>query len=142
MNSGDVVFEPVYLGSYDLSYTCLLIPRLDIRLEGVLAASLAEWLQKICTEHSWRIEFVTATRDYFQWGLRVVPSTQTAQFMKEIRSKTSELALSRFNYLRCENLNELWTPGYLVVLGTRPHSEEMIEEYIRMSRRQQGLFSA
>jgi REP element-mobilizing transposase RayT len=142
MNSGEVALEPVYLGSYDLSYTCLLIPRHNIRLEGVLAAALAEWLQKICAERGWRVEFVTVTRDYFQWSLRVVPSTQTAQFMKEIRARTSELALSKFGDLRRDFGGEFWAPGYLVVLGTRPHSEEMIAEYIRMSRRQQALSSA
>ena len=139
-----VLLEPVYPESYDLSYTCLLIPRLPShQLKDNLADSLPTWLQQICTSYNWRIEFITVNPDYFQWGLRVIPSTQTGQFMQEIRQKTSELILSTFEHIRNENsANDFWAQGYLVVLGTRPHPKEMIEQYIRLSRRQQRLSPA
>lgn len=138
----DVLLEPIYPESYDLSYTCLLIPHLPShQLKGDLAICLPQWLQQICASYNWRIEFITVNSDYFQWGLRVIPSTQTGQFMQEIRQGTSELILSTFEHLRNENsINDFWAPGYLVVLGTRPHPKEMIEQYIRLSRRQQGFF--
>ena len=145
MNSNDnILLVPIDPESYDLSYTCLLIPRLPShQLKADLAEHLPRWLQQICASYNWQIEFITVNPDYFQWGLRVVPSTLTGQFMQEIRNATSELILSTFEHIRNENsTNEFWASGYLVVLGTRPHPKEMIEQYIRLSRRQQGFPSA
>ena len=139
MNSNDsVLFQYISPESYDLSYTCLLIPRFPShQLQGDLAGRLPPWLRQICDSYNWQMEFITVNTDYFQWGLRVIPSVQTGQFMQEIRQKTSRLILSAFEYIRNENsTNDFWAPGYLVVLGTRPYPTEMIEQYIRMSRRQ------
>jgi REP element-mobilizing transposase RayT len=143
-SAGNVLLEPVYPESYDLSYTCLLIPNLPThKLKDNLAAALPKWLRQICAAHNWQIEFITVNPDYFQWGLRVIPSTQAGQFMQEIRRKTSELILSTFEQIRSENqTDDFWAPGYLVVLGTRPHPKAMVEQYIRLSRRQQGFPTA
>jgi REP element-mobilizing transposase RayT len=137
-NSGDVALEPIYPRSYDLSYMCLLVPRPNIQLAGKLAVMLEKWLREICAEHDWRVEFVNVAPDYLQWGLQAAPSVQAAQFMKVIRSRTAALALSKFAKLCGENTNEFWVPGYLAVLGTQPHSQEMIEQYIRTTRHQQA----
>jgi REP element-mobilizing transposase RayT len=136
----DVLPEPICPELYGLSYTCLLIPWLPShQLEGGLAECLPQWLQQICASYHWQIEFFTVNPDYFQWGLRVIRSTKTDQFMQEIRHGTSELILSTFEHIRNENLtNDFWAAGHLVVLGTRPNPEEMIRQYIRMTRRQQG----
>jgi REP element-mobilizing transposase RayT len=143
-SSESVFLEPVQPEAYELSYTCLLIPRLPShKLKAELANNLPQWLQRICVLYNWQVEFITVEPDYFQWGLRVVPSTQTGQFMQEIREGTSELILSTFEHIRNENsTDDFWASGYLVVLGTRPHPKEMIEQYIRLSRRQQGLSAA
>lgn len=139
MDSNDiVVLEPINPEAYDLSYTCLLIPRHPLhQLQGDLAKLLSQWLQQICVSNNWQIEFITINPDYFQWGLRVIPSTQTGQFMQKIRNETSELILSTFEPIRNKiSTDDFWASGYLVVLGTRPHPKEMIEQYIRLSRRQ------
>lgn len=141
-SNDDVLLEPIYPESYDLSYTCLLIPHIPSQqLKAAIAERLPQWLQQICALYNWRIEFITVNPDYFQWGLRVIPSTQTGQFMQEIRNRTSELILSTFEHIHHENsTDDFWASGYLVVLGTRPHPKEMIEQFIRMSRRQQVSF--
>lgn len=60
--------------------------------------------------------------------------------MQQIRDDTSEMIFSTFGHIRMENLsNDFWALGNLVVLGTRPHPEEMISQYIRLKRHQQGL---
>jgi REP element-mobilizing transposase RayT len=137
----DVLLEPVNPESYDLSYTCLLIPRFPShQLKGDLADYLPQWLQQICVSYGWQLEFTTVDPDYFQWALRVPPSVPPGHFMQVIRYQTSDFILSNFGRIRRENLsNDFWAPGYLVVLGTRPHPKEMIEQYIRLTRRQQGL---
>lgn len=136
-----VLLEPVYPESYDLSYTCLLLPRFPShQLKGDLANYLPQWLQQVCISFGWRLEFVNVDPDYFQWSISVLPATPPGRFMQQIRYDTSELILSHFGRIKQENLsNDFWAPGYLVVLGTRPHPREMVEQYIRLTRRQQGL---
>jgi len=137
----EVVFEPVKSESYELSYSCLLIPRFPShQLKGDLANYLPQWLQQICISYGWRLEFISAEYDYFQWALRVNVSVPPIQFMQAIRYETSKFILSNFGHIAKENLsNDFWAPGHLVVLGTRPHPKEMIEQYIRLTRRNQGL---
>ena len=136
-----VLLEPVHSESYDLSYTCLLIPRFPShQLKGDLADFLPQWLQQICISFGWRLEFVTVDPNYFQWSISVLPATPPGRFMQQIRYDTSALIMENFGRIKQENLsNDFWAPGYLVVLGTRPHPKEMVEQYIRLTRRQQGL---
>ena len=139
--SENVILEPIQTESYDLSYSCLLIPRFPShQLRGDLADYLPQWLQQICVSYSWRLEFTSAQINYFQWALRVNVSVPPIQFMQAIRYETSKFILSNFGHIARENLsNDFWAPGHLVVLGTRPHPVEMIEQYIRLTRRHQGL---
>ncbi len=140
-SSKNVVLEPIYPESYDLSYTCLLIPRIPSRqITGEVAEHLPQWLKQVCASYDWNLGFITVNPDYFQWALRVLPAVPPGHFMQQIRHETSELILANFNNIKEENLpNDFWAPGYLVVLGIRPHPKEMIEQYIRLTRRQQGL---
>ncbi|MCC6259630.1 MAG: transposase [Anaerolineales bacterium] len=139
--TNEVVFEPVQQESYDLSYTCLLLPRFPAhQLKGDLALFLPQWLQQICLSFGWRLEFISVDNAYLQWAISVQPETPPVRFMQQIRYDTSRMIFENFGRIRQENLsNDFWAPGYLVVLGTRPHSKEMIEQYIRLTRRQQGL---
>jgi REP element-mobilizing transposase RayT len=141
-STDNILLEYIDPESYDLSYTCLLIPRLpSCQLNGELTERLPQCMRQICDQYKWWLEFVSLDPDYFHWGLRVVSSTQISQFMQVIRQKTSEMILSTFEHIRNENsANDFWATGYLVVLGSRPLSKEMIEQYVRMSRRQQLSF--
>lgn len=136
-----VLLEPVYPESYDLSYTCLLIPRFPAhQLKGDLADFLPQWLQQVCISFGWRLEFINVDPEYLQWSISVLPATPPGRFMQQIRYQTSEMILANFGRIKQDVLsNDFWAPGYLVVLGTRPHPKEMVEQYIRLTRRQQGL---
>jgi REP element-mobilizing transposase RayT len=135
------LLDPVNLELYSLSYTCLSIPRFPShQLKGDLADYLSQWMQQICISYGWRLEFITVQPEYFQWAMVVPPSTSPSRFMQQIRNDTSKMILAAFGHISKENLsNDFWAPGYLVVLGTRPHLVEMISQYIRLTRRQQGL---
>ena len=139
----NILLESIKPGSYDVGYTCLLIPCLpSCHLQGSLAEGLPQWMKQICAPHNWGLEFSTIDTDYFQWGLRVPPSMQPSQFMQVIRQRTSELILATFGHVRNEiSVNGFWAPGYLVVLGSRPQSQEMAKQYIRMLRRRQEFAS-
>jgi REP element-mobilizing transposase RayT len=137
----DILLEYTHLESYNLSYTCLLIPRFPShQLKGDLADLLPQWLQQVCVSFGWGLEFVNVRPDYFQWSVLVTPATSPGYFMQKIRYETSKMILSNFGRIKRENLsNDFWAPSYLVVLGKRPHPEEMIYQYIRTARSQQGL---
>lgn len=137
----EVLFEPVHTESYDLTYTCLLIPRFPAhQMKGDLAQFIPQWLQQICLSHGWRLELISVQTDYMQWTIMVPPSTAPGQFIQQIRFKISRMIFEHFGRFKRENLsNDFFAPGYLVVLGDRPHPEEMIFQYIRLTRRQQGL---
>lgn len=137
----DVILESISSEPYDLSYTCLLLPRFPShQIKGDLAGYLNQWLQQVCISYGWRLEFITTHPDYLQWGMRVNASITSATFMQIIRNETSKLILSNFGRIAQENLSDdFWAPGHLVVLGIRPHPTQMIDQYIRMTRRRQGL---
>lgn len=139
-SDGDVVLETIRPDSYNLSYTCLLIPNDPASpLKDEAAENLRTQLQQICIMHGWTLEFVKIDSDYLQWSLSVLSSVPAIQFMQLIREETSEMLLSLLPDETKEKLsNKFWAPGYLVVLGIRPHTEDMIRQYIRMTRRQQG----
>lgn len=139
----DILFESVPLDSYNLSYTCLLIPRFPShQIKGDLADMLPQRMQQICISYGWNLEFTSAQAEYFQWGVSVPPSTSPSLLMQKTRLETSSQIMADFGWIKRENLSgDFWAPGYLVVLGTRPHPEEMIHQFIRLTRSKQGLSS-
>lgn len=140
-DSEPIVFEPLDQNTYDLFYTCILIPRFESHyLMGDLAQNLPDWLQQICISFGWRLEQVTIKPDYMQWILRVPPATSTAYFIKSIRQHTSIRIFGEFPRLKNENLSkDFWSPGYLISAGAQPYSPEAIRTFIRQTRRQQGI---
>lgn len=137
----DVVLEPVSPNPYDLAYACLLIPRFPThRLKGDLVGRLPGWLQQICVSHSWRLEHVRVRAEYLQWILRVPPSIPPAFIIRAVRRHTSARIFEDFPRFKRENLsNDFWALNYLVTSGTSPHPLELIEKFIEMTRRAQGL---
>ena len=137
----NVLLEPITPESYDLSYTCLIIPRFPSHiLRGDIAVHLPKWLQQICISYGWRLGFTNVHEEYFQWAIRVSPSVPPGYFMQVIRHETSKFTFDHFARFKKENLmNDFWAPGYLVILGMRPHPPQMVEQFTRLTRRQQGI---
>ena len=137
----EIVLEPVSPRPYDLSYACLLIPRFNSHyLIGDLVDYLYKWMEQISVSFGWRLDFIAVRPDYLQWILRVSATTPPSQFMRAIRQQTSRYIFESFPRIKRENLSkDFWAPGYLVIVGTRPHPPEMVREYIRLTRQQQGI---
>ncbi len=135
-----VVLEPFSRKPYDLSYACLLIPRFSAHyLIGDIAGSLREWMHQICISFSWRLEDLRIRPEYMQWVLFVPPATTPSRCIRTIREQTSRQIFEDFPHIRRENLStDFWAPGYLVLVGPVPHPPEMINEFIRLTRQQQG----
>ena len=136
-----VQLEPVYPHPYDLSYACLMIPRFDTHyLTGDIAESLRSWMKDICISFTWRLEYISVHPDYIQWILNVPPPTPPSVCIRTIRQQTSQKIFEDFPHYKNENLSrDFWAPGYFVLVGNRPHPLEMINDYIQLTRQQQGI---
>lgn len=137
-----IVFEPVNTDPYDLSYTCLLIPRFASHyLLGDISHDLREWMMQICISFGWRLEFLKINSEYLEWAIRVSPSTSTAYFMQIIRQQTSVYIFENFPRIRRENISkEFWAPDYIINMGSHPHPLAVIREFIQKTRQNQGVY--
>ncbi len=137
----DVSFENMPSDTFELSYACMLIPRFPAhQLVGDLTEYLPQWLLQICVSGGWRLEYHNIRPQYLSWILSVPASVSPNRFMEIIREQTSEFVLSNFGSIQRENLSsDFWAPGYLVVSGSKPIPDEMMEQYIDLTRRHQGL---
>ncbi len=140
-SSSGVVLEPVARKPYDLSYACLLIPRLNAHyLIGDIAESLHEWMHQVCVSFAWRLEDLRIRPEFMQWVLYVPAATPPSKCIRTIREHTSRKIMADFPHIRRENLSkDFWAPGYLVTMGPAPHSPEMINQFILLTRQQQGI---
>ena len=136
-----VVLEPQSANPYELFYACLLIPRFDTHLlKGDLAEYLHQWMHQICVSFDWGLDSLTIRPEYLQWVTRVPAPTAPAHCIRTVRQHTSKLIFDDFPYLKQENLSkDFWAPGYLVLVGRAPHPVEMMDEYIQLTRQQQGI---
>jgi REP element-mobilizing transposase RayT len=136
-----VRLEPVYQNPYDLSYACLMIPRFSTHyLIGDIAEALRQWMHQICVSFTWRLEFIAVRPDYIQWILNVPPATPPSGCIRTIRQQTSSKIFEDFPHFKEQNFSkDFWAPGYFVLVGNRPHPLEMINDYILLTRQQQGI---
>ncbi len=136
-----VVLEQVDRHPYDLSYACLLIPRFSSHfLIGDIAESLRGWMRTICVSFAWRLEDISVRPEYMQWVLYVPAATPPSRCIRTVREHTSRQIFEDFPQIRQQNLSkDFWAPGYLVLVGPTPHPPEMINQYIRLTRQQQGI---
>lgn len=137
----EIFLEPVGENIYEVSYTCLLLPRLDSHyLLGDVAERLQSILRQISSSFGWRLEFLSIKPEYVQWAIRVPPSTSTTYVMHVVREQTSRQFFSDFPRFKRENQSEdFWAPGYLIFWGSQPHPVEIIQRYIHQTRKQQGI---
>jgi REP element-mobilizing transposase RayT/CheY-like chemotaxis protein len=140
--SGRIILEPVSPAIYNLSYACLLVPRLTTHyLTGDLAAFISENLPQICVVFGWRLEYLSVRPEYLQWIVNVPPSTSPGHLMKIIRRQTSEKVFDEFGRLKKENPSgDFWAPGYLILGGTQPHPPQLVRDYINQTRQRQGIY--
>jgi REP element-mobilizing transposase RayT len=136
-----VKLEPVDAHPYDLSFAFVMIPRFNTHyLIGDIAEALRQWMKDICVSFTWRLDYMTVHPDYIQWILNVPPSTTASGCIRTIRQQTSLKIFEDFPHFKEQNLsNDFWAPGYFVLLSNRPHPLEMINNYIQLTRQQQGL---
>ena len=133
--------DPVSPAFSQLSYTCVLIPRLpQHHLTGVLSEKLSQWVQQFCLAFGWRLEGIAVRPEYLQWTVQVSPSIAPGNLMRIIRQRASDSIFDSFPALAQQNPSgDFWATGYLIVGGPQPPSPRLLRDYIAETRRRQGL---
>jgi len=138
---GRMIVEPVSPGLSQLNYACLLAPRFSHHyLTGDLADKLSEWMSQICIAFGWRLEHLAVRPEYLQWVANVTPNTSPGYLMRTMRIQTSQKIFDDFPSLKRENPSgDFWAPGYLIMGGLQPHPPQLIKEYLKQTRKRQGI---
>jgi len=128
--------------SYELSYSCLLIPRFpDHYLAGDITEDLPNWVRQICISYSWRLDEIMIRPGHLQWVMTVPLTVNPAQFMRIIRQLSSQKIFEYYPRYSRKNLSgQFWSPGFLVVPGKQLQSMEVISNFILQTRKQQGIY--
>ncbi len=136
-----VEFESVPQISYDLTYSCLLIPRFsDHYLAGDITEDLPRWIKEVCISYGWRLTATMVRPGYVQWVMSVPLTENPAQFMRLTRQLTSKKILEDYPRYKRQNLSgDFWAPGFSVVPGNQFQSLENINNFILQTRRNQGI---
>jgi REP element-mobilizing transposase RayT len=124
-----------------MSYACLVIPR---NSEHLLTDKVTDFLhntiKETCKVFGWRLDYVQIRPEYLQWVVSATAATPPSRCIHTIREQTSKGILAKFRQFRDKNpYQDFWAPGYLVLVGASAHSPEVISEFIRLTRQQQGL---
>jgi len=137
----EIVIEPLKQNPYEVSYTCLLLPRLDSHyLLGPVVDCLQTILKQTSASFGWHLEFLSIKPDYLQWVVRVPLSTSTTNVIHIVRKETSLKIFEDFPRFKRENQSDdFWAPGYLIFWGSQPHPIEIVQRYIQQTRKQQGV---
>ena len=137
----NVHFEPFEKRAYDMSYACLLKPR---NPQHLLTGKVSEFIHKAikdtCGTFGWSLSIVQVRPEYLQWVVNAAVGTPPSKCIRTIREQTSRGILEKFKELKEDTrYQDFWAPGYLVLVGSEAHPPSIIEEFIVLTRQQQGL---
>lgn len=133
--------EPTTAALYNLSYVCVLLPRLPSHyLTGDLATRLSEWIQQLCIAFGWRLEHISVRPDHLQWIVNVPPVTSPSYLMRIMRQHTSKRVFGEFPRIAEENPSgDFWAPGYLIMGSSQPAPAQLLKDFIQQTRSRQGV---
>jgi len=140
--SGNAVhFETFETRAYDMSYACLLIPRNpEHLLDGKVAEFVQEAIRATCAAFGWKLTFVQVRPQYLQWVVSATVGMPPSKCIHTIREQSSKGILDKFKQFREDvKFQDFWAPGYLVLVSAEAHSQSIINEFITLTRQQQGL---
>jgi REP element-mobilizing transposase RayT len=128
--------------SSGLTFSCVLIPRFDDHyLAGDITVDLVNWMREVCISYGWHLDAITIRPGYMHWVMTVPLTANPAHFMRVTRQLTSQKIFENYPRFKRKNLsNDFWAPSFSVAAGGQPHSMEDIDNFIRQTRNQQGIF--
>lgn len=133
--------EPVSPSVYNLTYACVLIPRFPHHhLTGAVATRLSDWINNMSVAFGWRLEHLSIRPEYMQWMVNVPPNTSPGYLMRTIRQHTSRRMFVEFPRLEEDNPSgDFWAHGYLIMSGNQPPPPQLVKDFIRNTRKRQGI---
>lgn len=136
-----IVLEPVSPALYNLTYACLLVPRMENHfLTGDVNDRISEWVPQICVAFGWRLEHLAIRPEYLQWIVNVPPSTSPGYLMRVMRQQISDRLFAEFVRFKKDNPSgDFWAPGYLIMGGSTPHPPKLVKDFIKQTRSRQGV---
>lgn len=140
-NQPSILLEPVSDGLYNLTYSCLLIPRFTSHhLTRDRENLVSDCMKEIYTSYGWRLEFLEAKPDYLRWVASIPPTIALSEHIEIIRKETSKRLFDDFPPYKQENLSsDYWAPGYLIMGGKNTISDQLVMVYTKQSRQKYGL---
>jgi REP element-mobilizing transposase RayT len=73
-----------------------------------------------------------------EWVVRLNPMVAPGKMLRIVRQRTSQRVFTAFSDLEEENPSgDFWSPGYLIVSGTRSLPTELLHEYVNQTRQRQ-----
>jgi REP element-mobilizing transposase RayT/CheY-like chemotaxis protein len=138
----EILFEPVSDGLYNLTYSCLLIPRfISHHLTKDRENLVINCMKEIYTSYGWRLESLEARPDHLRWVGSLPPTIALSEHIEIIRKETSKRLFDDYPPYKEENLsNDYWAPGYLILGGKDAISDQLIEAYAKQSRQRYGFW--
>jgi REP element-mobilizing transposase RayT len=126
---------------HDLSYSCVLLPRLpDHDLIGGLKDLLKNEISRLCLAFGWRLEQLNIRPKYLHWVVGVTPDVPASTVIQHIREQTSIVLFAESSRFAKENPSgDFWAPGFLVVGGRQSLTELMVQNFIQNTRSRQGI---
>ena len=133
--------KPASAGVCSLNYGLLLLPRLpEHHLVGDLADRLPLWVSQLSVAFAWRLEHISVRPEYLLWNASASPDLAPGRIVRDIRRHTSSRIFDQFPLLGRENPSgDFWAPGFLLISGSKPPPVELVRDFIRQTRRNQGL---
>lgn len=140
VSTESLFLDPVSPAIHNLSFACVLIPRLPLhRLLGDLKEELEQWMPQICLSYGWRLSDLAVHPDRMLWVVNMPPDYSPGFMLETIRMMTSAEIFEHNPRLKKENhSDDFWAPGFMVLASARLPADEPVAKYIRRTRSWQG----
>lgn len=122
-------------------FTCILIPRLiELPLTGNLKTELEQGLPDVCIRFGWNLRNMQISPQALQFTVEVAPSISAGYLVRVLRQQTTQRIAETFpQYAGAQGASDFWAPGFLIVSGSRSPAPQVLQDFIRQTRRRQGL---
>jgi len=126
---------------YNLTYSCLLIPRFaSPHHTSDRELKIEEYIKNVHISYGWRLEQLEVQPEYLRWASSFPPTITPSKHIEKIRKEISRLLFEDFPTLKKENLNDdYWAPGYLIVGGKNLISNQLVLAFLKRNRQKYGV---
>jgi CheY-like chemotaxis protein len=131
---------PLPEAEYHLPITAVLIPRFpEHQLAGPLAASLQDWVERLCLAWDWRADQINIEPTHLSLTVSLSPEIAPAYAVNQLQHDLSERVLQAFPKL-AEDLpsRRFWARSYLMLTGAPP-TPQRVQSFIQITRQAQGF---